>query len=161
TYIDQFADDRVGLMLAVSKMDSPQPGYQNEVWGFTDGPDGTTVLGGGKLYRFDNNHERTGVAATLQFKPNDFYEGTLDWFYSKFEKTEIKTGMEFGTIWGTGVLQPGYTVAGNNTITDSTWNDVHPVIRMDSNPIDDTLNSIGFNNKFHIGDSWLLNADIS
>ncbi|WP_202843887.1 TonB-dependent receptor [Luteimonas saliphila] len=161
TYIDQFADDRVGLMLAVSKMDSPQPGFQNEVWGFTDGPDGTTVLGGGKLYRFDNNHERTGVAATLQFKPNDLYEGTLDWFYSKFEKTEIKTGMEFGTIWGTGILQPGYTVAGNNTITDSTWNNVHPVIRMDSNPIDDTLNSIGFNNKFHIGESWLLNADIS
>src|SRR5690606_28132389 len=51
TYIDQFADDTFGVMLAVSRMDSPQPGYQNEVWGFTDGPDGTMVLGGGKLYR--------------------------------------------------------------------------------------------------------------
>lgn len=161
TWIDQFADDRLGLMLAVSKMDSPQPGFQNEVWGYTDGPDGTTVLGGGKLYRFDNNHERTGVAATLQFKPNDFYEGTLDWFHSKFEKTEIKTGMEFGTIWGSGVLQPGYTISGNDTITDSNWEDVSPVIRMDSNPIDDRLNSIGFNSKFHVGDHWLVNADLS
>ncbi len=162
TYVDQFADDTIGLMLAVSKMDSPQPGYQNEVWGFTgDGPPGTTVLGGGKLYKFDNNHERTGVAATLQFKPNDVYEGTLDWFYSKFEKTEIKTGMEFGTIWGSGVLRPGYTVAGNNTIVDSTWDNVSPVLRMDSNPIDDRLNSIGFNNKFRINDNWLINADLS
>lgn len=161
TYVDQFADDTLGLMLAVSKMDSPQPGYQNEVWGFTDGPNGTTVLGGGKLYRFDNNHERTGVAATLQFKPNDVYEGTFDWFYSKFEKTEIKTGMEFGTIWGSGQLRPGYTVAGNNTITNSVWDNVSPVLRMDSNPIDDRLNSIGFNNKFHVGDHWLINADAS
>ena len=160
-YIDQFMDDRLGLMLAVSKMDSPQPGFQNEVWGWTGGPNGTSVLGGGKLYKFDNSHERTGVAATLQFKPNDVYEGTLDWFHSKFEKTEIKTGMEFGTVWGTGVLRPGYTVAGNNTIVKSTWDNVHPVIRMDSNPIDDTLDSIGFNNKFKINDDWTLNADLS
>ncbi|GAB2505636.1 TonB-dependent receptor [Pseudoxanthomonas sangjuensis] len=161
TYIDQFMDKRLGLMLAVSKMDSPQPGYQNELWGYAGGPDGTTVLGGGKLYKFDNNHDRTGVAATLQFKPNDFYEGTLDWFHSKFEKTEIKTGMEFGTIWGTGVLQPGYTVSGNDTITESTWDNVHPVIRMDSNPIEDKLDSIGFNNKFKINDNWTINADLS
>ncbi|HZV38799.1 MAG TPA: TonB-dependent receptor [Pseudoxanthomonas sp.] len=163
TYIDQFMDRRLGLMLAVSHMDSPQPGYQNEVWGYTGGPNGTTVLGGGKLYKFDNNNKRDGVAATLQFKPNDFYEGTLDWFYSKFEKTEIKTGMEFGTIWGpAGVtLQPGYTVSSGGTITNSTWTNVRPVVRMDSNPIDDKLNSIGFNNKFHINDHWTINADLS
>ena len=163
TYIDQFMDKRLGVMLAVSHMDSPQPGYQNEVWGYTDAPDGSgnTVLGGGKLYKFDDNNKRNGLAATVQFKPNDFYEGTLDWFYSKFEKTEIKTGMEFGTVWGTGQLQPGYTVSGNRTITDSTWNNVHPVVRMDSNPIEDKLNSVGFNNKFHINDHWTINADIS
>lgn len=163
TYIDQFMDKRLGLMLAVSHLDSPQPGYQNEVWGYTGGPNGTTVLGGGKLYKFDNNNKRNGVAATLQFKPNDFYEGTLDWFYSKFEKTEVKTGMEFGTVWGpAGVtLQPGYTVSGNNTITNSTWTNVRPVVRMDSNPSEDKLNSIGFNNKFHINDHWTINADLS
>lgn len=161
TYIDQFANNTFGVMLAVSHMDSPQPGYQNEVWGFTDGPNNTTVLGGGKLYKFDNNHKRDGLAATLQFKPNDVWESTLDWFYSKFDKTEIKTGMEFGTIWGTGVLQPGYTVNSAGTITKATWTNVHPVIRMDSNPIEDTLNSIGFNNKFKLTPEWTLNTDLS
>lgn len=161
TYVDQFAGDTLGLMLAVAKMDSPQPGYQNEVWGYTGGPNNTTVLGGGKLYKFDNNHDRTGVAATLQFKPNDVYEGTLDWFHSSFEKTEIKTGMEFGTVWGSGQLRPGYTVSGNNTITSSTWDNVSPVIRMDSNPIDDRMNSVGFNNRFRINEHWMLNADLS
>lgn len=161
TYIDQFLDNRLGLMLAVSHMDSPQPGYQNEVWGYTGGPDDTTVLGGGKLYKFDNNLKRDGVAATVQFKPNDVYEGTLDWFYSEFEKTEIKTGLEFGTVWGGATLEPGYTVSGNNTITQSTWTNVHPVLRMDSNPIKDKLNSIGLNNKFTINDNWSINADLS
>ena len=86
SYIDQFADNRFGLMFSLSKMDSPQPGFQNEVWGYDGAPDGSgnTSLGGGKLYRFDNNNDRLGFATTLQFKPNDFYEGTLDWFHSKF-----------------------------------------------------------------------------
>ena len=162
TYIDQFMDNRLGVMLAVSQMDSPQPGYQNEVWGYTDGPNGTTVLGGGKLYKFDNSHDRKGVASTIQFKATDNWESTFDWFYSKFEKTEIKTGMEFGTIWGPpGTPQPGYTVTGNDTITAAKWNNVQPVIRMDSNPINDTLNSLGWNNKFKLNDRWTLNTDLS
>ena len=161
TYIGQCMDNRVGLMLAVSKMDSPQPGYQNEVWGYTGGPNNTTVLGGGKLYKFDNNHDRKGVAATLQFKPNETWDSVLDVFHSRFDKTEIKTGMEFGTIWGTGVLQPGYTVNSNGTITNAKWTNVHPVIRMDSNPISDKLTSIGWNNKFKLNDLWSLNTDLS
>ena len=163
TWIDQFADDRLGVMMALSKMDSPQPGFQNETWGYTElpGDPSVQVLGGGKLYRFDNKHERTGVAATLQFRPNDIYEGTLDWFHSKFEKTEIKTGMEFGTVWGpSSVVLEDYAVEGT-TATTTSWSGVHPVIRMDSNPIEDTLDSIGFNNKFRIGDNWLINADVS
>ena len=43
------------------------------------------------------------------------------------------------------MLRPGYTVAGNGTIVDSTWDDVSPVIRMDSNP-DDRL-VIGLNSQ--------------
>src|SRR5690606_3196214 len=31
----------------------------------------------------------------------------------------------------------------------------------DSNPIDDRLNSVGFNNRFTVGDNWVLNADLS
>ena len=176
TWIDQFADDRFGVMVALSKMDSPQPGFQNETWGYTGerwdpvleqnvpavpGRPDLQVLGGGKLYRFDNKHERTGVAATLQFEPNDVYEGTLDWFHSRFEKTEIKTGMEFGTVWGApSVVLEDYTAQGS-TATTTSWSGVHPIVRMDSNPIDDTLDSIGFNNKFRINDNWLINADIS
>ena len=162
SYIDQFMDNRLGVSIGLSHMDSPQPGYQNEAWGYTDLPGhaGVQVLGGGKLYRFDDNNKRDGIAATVQFKPNDFYEGTLDVFHSRFKKTEIKTGLEFGTVWGSGTLAGTPTISGN-TATSTSWTGVRPVIRMDSNPIDDTLDSIGFNNKFRVGENWTINLDLS
>jgi iron complex outermembrane receptor protein len=160
-YIDQFADNRLGISIGYAHLDSPQPGFQNESWGYADGPNGTKVYGGGKLYKFDDNMERDGWMGTLQWKPNDWYEGTVDLFYSQFKKTEVKTGVEFGTQWGQGILQPGYTVNGNGTITSSDWTNVKPVLRMDSNPIEDELVSWGWNNKFKVNDHWSIDADIS
>jgi iron complex outermembrane receptor protein len=161
SYIDQFMDNTLGIAIGYAHLDSPSPGYQNEAWGYADGPNGTKVIGGGKIYKFDNNLKRDGLMATVQFKPTEFYESTLDVFYSKFDKTEVKTGLEFGTAWGSGVLQPGYTVNGNGTITESSWTNVKPVLRMDSNPIEDKLFSLGWNNKFKINDNWSVAADFS
>lgn len=161
SYIDQFMDNTLGLAIGYAHLDSPAPGFQNEAWGYADGPNGTKVYGGGKLYKFDSNNKRDGVMATLQYKPNDFYETNLDVFYSKFKRTEIKSGLEFGTAWGQGILQPGYVTNANGTITDSTWTNVKPVLRMDSNPIDDSLHSIGWQNKFTLNENWVLNTDLS
>ncbi|NUS39105.1 MAG: TonB-dependent receptor [Lysobacter sp.] len=161
SYIDQFLDHTFGVAIGYAHLDSPQPGYQNEAWGYADEPNNTKVFGGGKLYKFDDNMKRDGLMTTLQYKPNAFWESTLDAFFSKFDKTEKKSGIEFGTAWGQGVLQPGYTVNGQGTITDSTWTNVKPVVRMDSNPFHDRLHSIGWNNKFTLSDHWSLNTDLS
>ncbi len=160
-YIDQFSDHRFGIAIGYAHLDSPNPGFQNESWGYADGPAGTKVSGGGKVYHFDGNNKRDGWLSTIQFKPNDFYEGTVDIFYSKYKKTEVKSGIEFGTQWGQGILQPGYTVAGNHTITNSDWTNVLPVVRMDSNPISDELGSFGFNNMFHFSENWDASFDYS
>lgn len=163
SYIDQFADDTVGLAIGYAHLDSPLPGFQNEAWGYTttSNSNGNSVFGGGKVYQFDNNSERDGLMATLQFKPNDFYETSLDLFYSKYDKTEVKTGVEFGTAWGSGTLLPGWTDNGNGTIINSSWTGVKPVLRMDSNPSEDRLNSYGWNNIFTVSDNWTITADLS
>jgi iron complex outermembrane receptor protein len=161
-YIDQFMDDTLGVSLGYAYMDSPQPGYQNEAWGYACCDNaGNSVYGGGKLYKFDSNLERQGWAGTIQFKPNDFYETSLDIFYSTFDKTEIKSGLELGTAWGQGQIVPGYTVGGNSTITNSDWTNVKPVIRMDSNPINDTVQSYAWNNIFTLNDDWKMILDLS
>ncbi|HWR96384.1 MAG TPA: TonB-dependent receptor [Arenimonas sp.] len=160
-YIDQFLDNTLGISVGYAYMDSPQPGLQNEAWGYADGPDGTKVYGGGKLYKFDSEFERNGWAGTIQYRPNEFYETSLDIFYSTFDKTEIKSGLEVGTAWGGATLLPGYTVGGNSTITDSDWANTKPVIRMDSNPINDTVQSYGWNNIFTFNDDWKMIVDLS
>ena len=174
SYIDQFLDNTLGLAIGYAHLDSPQPGFQNEAWGYPNeswatgspqpsvpGNPGVGVFGGGKLYKFDDNNKRDGLMATLQYKPSEFWESTLDVFYSRFKKTEIKSGVEFGTTWGNPGLFPTSTVIDGITATQSTWDNVKPVIRMDSNPINDRLRSIGWNNKFKLGENWELNTDLS
>ena len=173
-YIDQFLDRTVGVAIGYAHLDSPTSGFQNEAWGYPSerwdgtqnvpavpGNPGVGVFGGGKVYKFDNSNKRDGLMATLQFKPNDFYETTLDLFYSKFRKTEIKTGVEFGTTWGNPSLSPTAATIDGNTATSSTWTGVKPVLRMDSNPSDDKLASLGWNNQWTVGENWSINADLS
>lgn len=158
TYIDQFLDNTLGISLGYAYQDSPQPGYQNESWGYPGDP---AVLGGANVYKLDADFKRQGWAGSIQFKPNDFYETSFDVFYSTFEKSELKSGVQFGTSWGQGILQPGYTVGGNNTITDSDWTNVKPVIRNDSNPQDNTTQSYGWNNIFTFNENWKMIVDLS
>ncbi len=174
SYIDQFLDKTVGIALGYAHQDSPTPGNQAEQWGYCRQADaqwcqpsggvlkpGEALLGGGKVYHFDSNNKRDGFMATVQFKPNDRYESNLDFYYSKFQKTEIKTGLEFGFAYSGAALQPGYTANENGTVVEGVMKGVKPVFRMDSNPIDDKLFSFGWNNKFKINDYWSVNADIT
>ena len=162
-YIDQFADGKLGLAIGYAHMDSPQPGYQNEPWGYTQfrGDPSLQILGGSKFFKFNADNKRDGVMATIQLRPNDTWESTLDWMHSRLERTEVKSGVEFWTEWGGGTsVRPGW-VSRNGTVVESTWDGVYPVIRMDSNPSESTLDALGFNNKFRFGENWTLNTDIS
>ena len=177
TYIDQFLDNTLGVSLGYAYQDSPQPGLQNEAWGYPSerwngvanvpavpGNPGIGVIGGAKAYKFDADFERSGWAGSVQFKPNDFYETSLDVFYSTFDKTEDKVGVEFGTIWGPlnqAILQPGYTIGGNDTVTNSDWTNVTPVIRNDSNPQENTTQAYGWNNIFTFSENWKMIVDLS
>ena len=166
TYIDQFLDNTLGLAFGYARIDSPQPNYQSEAWGYTDATpgaplNGNSIFGGGKVYRLDENNKRDGAMLTLQYRPGDIYETSLDLFHSKFDRTQVKSGVEFGTAWGQGILEPGYTTSGSGTVTDSNWTNVKPVLRADSNPIEDTLTSVGWNNKWRAGENWTIATDLS
>jgi iron complex outermembrane receptor protein len=146
SYIDQFADNTVGLALGYARLNNPQQGTQFEAWGY-DG--GTGLLGGGKLYDIQNDNTRDGLMGVLEFKPNDEWHSTLDVFYSKFDKEEIKRGMEFGL---------------NNRVGNAqsfTFSDFRPVIRNDYNAAKDDLFAIGWRNEIKLGEQWSLALDIS
>lgn len=156
SYVDQFADNTVGLALGYARLNNPGQGHQFESWGYDNG-----VLGGGKLYDFESDNKRDGVFATIEFKPNDTYSSVLDIFYSKFDKEEVKRGMEFGLVFG----PPGAPLTrvdnADGTAVQATFANFDPVIRNDFNAAYDDLFSIGWNHTLQLNEHWSVSADIS
>lgn len=145
SYIDQFADNTVGLALGYARLNNPQQGTQFEAWGY----DGAGILGGGKLYDIQDTNTRDGLMGVLEFKPNENWHSTLDVFYSKFDKEQTKRGMEFGLPGAVGNAQ------------SFTFSNFRPVVRNDYNAAKDDLFSIGLRNEIKLGQDWTLGLDIS
>lgn len=145
SYVDQFADNTVGLALGYAHLNNPQQGQQFEAWGY----DGAGRLGGGKLYDIQDDNTRDGLMGVLEFKPNDEFHSVLDVFYSKFDKDQVKRGMEFGL--------------GNQVGTGAsfTFSGFRPVIRNDFNSTHDDLFALGWNNELKLNENWTMRADVS
>lgn len=165
TFVDQFANDTIGLALGISRTSAPTQNERYNAWGFpTDGSvGGNKVLGGAKPYVQSSLLERTGVVGTLEFKPSDRIHTTLDVLYSKFKETQYLRGIEFPVNpgWGSNAtIQPGYTVQ-DGLVTDATVSNVVAVVRNDYNKRTADTFSIGLNNVFAVTDKINLTVDAS
>ncbi|MBD8527365.1 TonB-dependent receptor [Pseudomarimonas arenosa] len=162
SYIGKFADDTIGFAVGYARLDSPGQFKSWGAWGYptqaVNGED-TIVLGGTDHRSGSSDNVRDGLMAVLEFAPNDVYTGTLDLYYSTFEKAETTRRMEFGLGWGSGTLsnpnvQNGFLLGG-------TYDGVRPVVRNDFDLIDDRLFAVGFNNEFWINEDFRAIADFS
>ena len=165
TYVDQFADDTLGIALGVSLSQSPSQNERYNAWGFpnADTAGGNMILGGAKPYVQSNLLKRYGAVATIEYQPSDNFHSTLDVLYSKFKETQRLRGIEFpiNPGWGAGTtIAPGYTVT-NGLVTQATINGVDAVQRNDLNRRNAENLSIGWNNVFAIGDTTNLTVDAS
>ena len=151
SYIDQFADNTVGIALGYAHLNNPGQAKQfGDTWGY----DGGGIYGGGKLYDLENDNERDGLMAVLEFAPNDTYRMVLDVFYSQFDREEQKRGMEFAAAFGG-------TPAAGNTPAQASFTNINPVIRNDFNATYDDLFAIGWKHELTLSPNWTASADIS
>ena len=125
SYIDQFADDTIGLALGYAHMSSPYQSERFNSWGYptieigddrygqtlvAGGPRtvrpgyeeeiGQLVIGGVKPYVMSSELERDGYMGVLEWRPNDRFRTVVDAFYSEFENTQVLRGIEFPLQWG-------------------------------------------------------------
>ena len=109
TYVDQFADDTVGLMFGVALQESPSQAERWDAWGypnvnadaFGDPIAGDPLaLGGAKPYIEGRALERASAVGTLQFEPTDNFSATFDAFYSNFKDEGKLNGIELPLVWG-------------------------------------------------------------
>lgn len=178
-YVDQFANNTLGVTLGVAHMESPSQFERFNAWGYpqfdgnnatygTPQPDGTYktrpeyaaaqgkyVIGGAKPYVQSNKLTRTGVVGTIEWAPTTDLTTTIDGFYSKFKEAQALSGIEFPLAWGNAVLQPGYTVTGDR-VTSGTWSNVKGVLRSDYIERDAEIFSGGINTKYKTGPLTLV-----
>ncbi len=188
SYIDQFADGKVGLAVGYARLDAPlaTQGFGTyEPWGGVNlgNPDqnvgvpaGTLVTNGMKVRADLGSTERNGFMAALQFAPTDNYSGIFDLYYSTMEQTNNARSLEVNLGGypapccdpnGIGSFPPGaqfgysdVTVV-NGVAVAGTLNYVLPLSRNFLFLTDDEVLSLGFNNEFYLNDEWNLIADLS
>lgn len=125
SYIDQFANDTIGIALGYAHMTSPYQSERFNAWGYPavdindnrygvndpitgdrlirpgyEDEIGQLVIGGVKPYVMSSELERDGFMGVVEFRPNDQWHSTFDAFYSKFDNTQIMRGIEFPLNWG-------------------------------------------------------------
>lgn len=158
-YVDQFADDTVGLSLGVSYMSNPGQEERFNAWGYPTDP-GAAVIGGAKPYVRSSELERKGIIGALEYAPADNWSAALDIYYSEFQEDQLLRGIELPLFWSAAQLQPGFTVD-NGLVTQGQFNEVKGVMRNDFLQRDSDLFSAGFNVEFDITDNWRGEVDIS
>jgi len=186
SYIDQFADRTLGLALGFAHMDAPSQEKQFQIWGYNQQsicaancaswgsgispglPADSTYASGFQVETISRDEKRDGLMATLEYKPSKDLHSTVDLFYSKFNQTEVMTGL-MGNLgdWANGapnaynpstlVINPmgGYNVVQTADITLGNL-----VVRNDYNTRDDKIFSLGWNTEAKLAD-WKAIADLS
>ncbi|HEY0044808.1 MAG TPA: TonB-dependent receptor [Allosphingosinicella sp.] len=161
TYVDQFADDTIGIALAGSYVDEPYQVQEYNAWGYPG--DGSAaqpyLIGGSKSYVTSTQLKRLGLQGTLQFRPTPNFTATLDAFYSNFKDDQIKRGIELPLAWGNATLQPGFTVE-DGFVTSGTFTGVEGVVRNDAFERHANLYSGGLNLNYEGDNGWNAFADL-
>ena len=188
-FVDQFADDTIGLALTVASMESPRQEQHFRGWGYAtvnttpentfddngnplwnprrydgqdtvDVPDGTVVLGGHDSFQRSAMLERDSIAAVVQWAPTDKLNIQLDALYIDFVEDDVRRGLEEGGAeWGTSA----YTITGveNGLVTSGYTDGVYSVVRNDARRQEADLTTVGINAEYQINDSWTLELDYS
>jgi iron complex outermembrane recepter protein len=159
TYIDQYANDTIGLAVSASYTDEPYQIQEFNSWGYPTDP-GAAIIGGSKSYITSTQLKRLGLQGTLEFRPVHNFTSTFDVFYSDFKDDQIKRGIELPLWWGGAPLSPGFTVT-DGLVSAGTFNNVEGVVRNDSFQRHAKLTSLGWNGKYEGEDGWNVMGDIS
>tara|TARA_Y100000296_G_C5172598_1_gene258121 strand:- start:387 stop:3254 length:2868 start_codon:yes stop_codon:yes gene_type:complete len=170
-YVDQFADDTLGVALVIADMESPRQEQYFRGWGYANAnpdnaaegvevPEGTVILGGHDSFTRSAMLERTSVAGVIEYAPTDNLKVQFDALYIDFEENDARRGVEEGGAeWGTGA----YTITGveDGLVTSGYYDGFLSVIRNDSRQQKSELTTFGLNVEYIINDDWTATLDVS
>jgi iron complex outermembrane receptor protein len=164
-FVDQFANDTLGVALSASYVDEPYQIQEFNAWGYAGNGTAASpvVIGGSKSYATSTQLTRLGLQGTLQWQPHPNFTSTLDAFYSDFKDDQIKRGIELPLAFGgAGVNVTDIDDSGEFVFARAgTFTNVEGVVRNDVFERKAKLYSFGWNNRWEGDDGWNVTADIS
>ena len=107
SYVDQFADNTIGVALGIARLNSPFQEKHYKQWWWASGdttsgwgapnpqagkPSDAIALQGSEGWIKSRDLTRDGVMGVFEFKPNDTWHSVLDLYYSKFDQDETMRG---------------------------------------------------------------------
>ena len=166
-YMDQFADDTLGVAFAYTTMTSPNQEKRWNSWGYPtftyeDGSEGS-ILGGAKPFVRSSTLERDSAMLVIEAAPRDDMKMTFDALYVDFLDTKVLRGIEVPFAWGQGSISGDTAVIDSATgfVTSAITQDQRVVVRNDYEERDAQLLSLGFNTNWAVSDKWTLDFDVS
>ncbi|MXO96229.1 TonB-dependent receptor [Erythrobacter aquimaris] len=162
TYVDQFADDTLGIALSAAYTDEPYQLQEFNAWGYAGNgePGSPFVIGGNKSFVTSTQLTRIGVNGTLQWQASPTLMVTLDGFYSNFDDDQSKRGIElplgFGAFGTTFDPSTATVVDGpfGGFAEQGTFENVEGVVRNDVFQREADLYSGGLNLDYEGDDGW-------
>lgn len=169
TYIDQSDDGKMGWALGYAHLENPIQYKRWNAWGYDDvtvTPAGgvatpARALSGSEWKTYSGKNKRDSLMAVFEYKPSSAYSTLVDVYSSKFDEKITDRGlvMGIGLPWsGVTVTNPTVT---NGMLSGGTLNGVKPVVWQEIQKRDDTIESLGWNNKFNMGNGWKAEVDLS
>lgn len=184
SYVDQFADRKLGIAVGFARLDSPSQTKQTELVEYGDYvPYGLPLTGNAPskvgtgqsmlpMYwtaqGATKKNLRDGLMAVVEYKPSDELHTQLDLYYSKFKTHEVAGKWQqslFGN-WSAGITPALSNLTteqiGSNTFTTAATASqlVANVGSMDTRRSDDIV-ALGWNTSLKLGPQWRAVADLS
>ncbi|MCQ8183989.1 TonB-dependent receptor [Parvularcula maris] len=163
SYIDQFANDTIGIVLSVTDQSNPTQTIRRQLK-----PQGNAVVDN-RLVFADNpasgvisrEFERTSASGTLQWQPTERFDATFDAFYSEYTDGGINRGIETPIASWDGVNATNVQGPAGGIAESVTYTDVGPAVKTQELQRDAELFSYGLNLAYDLTDRLELVADFS
>ncbi len=156
TYVDQFSDDTIGIVLGAASITSPNYGKANNAWGYYNSDAaGNTAVGGGRVWARAAELERNSFVVALDYEPNARLAVEFDAFISEFVESQVKHGLVMNTGGPIETLSAANGIVTEGVIGGSVGTENNLFLR------DANSDSFGLNIEYQLTDNWTVRADIS
>lgn len=165
SYIDQNEAGTLGWAIGITNQSNPTQYISREL---KTNQFQTGQLADGTYYASDNprsgvtsrDFERTSVAGTLQFEPDETFAFTVDGFYSDFEDTGIFRGVETPIAGWSGAQLTNSSGSGD-FVDSATYAPVGGIVRTDTEGTTAKIYAIGANLSANLSERVRITIDAS